>query len=187
MARTAQDTRDRILAAAYGRLYREGFARVSLDAIAADARLTKRTLYYHFASKDDLVAAVLEAQNALALEQIQGWGGGLGDDPAGFIDGMFDGLARWAATPRWTGSGFTRVAMELADLPGHPARAAAGRHKAAVESWLAGRLAAMRVAEPQRAARQMVLLMEGCLSLMLIHRDTAYARAAADAAKRLVR
>jgi AcrR family transcriptional regulator len=34
---------------------------VTLDDIAASAKLTKRTLYYHFATKDDLIVAYLRA------------------------------------------------------------------------------------------------------------------------------
>ncbi len=65
MPRSSESTRERILAAAYGLLYQEGFSRVSLDAIAAASGLTKKTLYYHFDSKDALVAAVLESQRIL--------------------------------------------------------------------------------------------------------------------------
>ncbi len=44
----------------------------------------------------------------------------------------------------------------------------------------------MTVAEPHDNARQIMLLIEGCLSLILIHRETSYARSAADAAKQLI-
>ena len=40
-------------------------------------------------------------------------------DRDGMIDSFFGQLAGWAsATPRWSGSGFTRLVVELADLPG---------------------------------------------------------------------
>src|SRR5262249_54465090 len=42
----------------------------------------------------------------------------------------------WAAKPRWSGGGFTRVVVELADLRGHLARAIARQHKIAAE-WSA--------------------------------------------------
>lgn len=186
MARSTEKTRERILGAAYRLLYREGFARVSVDAIAAASGLTKRTLYYHFESKDALVAAVLEAQHNRALERIRGWAGETPAGPREMVDALFFKLAAWADEPNWAGSGFTRIAMELADLPGHPARVAARQHKAAVEAWLAARLDGMNVAAPREAARGLMLLIEGCLSLMLIHRDTSYAAAAAAAAKRLL-
>jgi hypothetical protein len=61
------------------------------------------------------------------------------------------------------------VAMELADMPGHPARLATSRHKAAVEQWLTAQFTAKQVHKPAVLARQVVLLMEGCQSLALIH------------------
>jgi hypothetical protein len=56
-----------------------------------------------------------------------------------------------------------------------------------VEHWLADALAAARVASPRVRAREMMLLMEGAMALMLIHGDRGYAKAAARAAKTLVR
>ena len=76
--------------------------------------------------------------------------------------------------------------MELADLPGHPARAIAHRHKAAMEGWWAGLLERAGVPSPSERAREVVLLLEGATALILIHGDRSYAEAAAQAAKRLV-
>ena len=186
MIRTANDTKARILQAAYELFYRKGYARVGVDAIAAKAGVTKRTLYYHFKSKDDLLGRVLHFGHELALERIQRWGRGLADDFDPMLDSLFLQLADWAAKPRWAGAGFTRIVMELADLPGHPARAVASRHKIAVESWLTNEFVRRKVVSPGECARQVVILLEGCSALMLIHGDRSYARAAAEAAKSLV-
>src|ERR1043166_3929511 len=51
--------RDRIVAAACDLFYRDGIRAVGVDAIAAAAGTNKMTLYRHFASKDELVAAYL--------------------------------------------------------------------------------------------------------------------------------
>ncbi len=185
MARSARNTRERILSAAYGLLYKEGFARVSVDAMAEAAGVTKRTLYYHFDSKDALVAAVLDHQHVHALVRIQRSGTPLAESPEEFLAAFFEQLEKWASEPRWLCSGFTRLTMELADLPGHPARRAAHQHKVAVENWLAGELERLGVRPPEELACQVMLLMEGCLSLILIHGDTSYVAAASRAAKRL--
>ena len=71
MARDGQATRQRILQAAYKSFYRVGFYRSSVDAIALAAKVTKKTLYYHFPSKDALVAAVLEDRTGDAVALIQ--------------------------------------------------------------------------------------------------------------------
>jgi len=72
-------------------------------------------------------------------------------------------------------------------MPGHPARAIARKAKATVEIWLTERLGAARVALPAKRARELMLLVEGAMTLMLIHGDRSYADAAAEAARRLVR
>ncbi len=59
MPRSSAPTRQAILDGAYGLFRRKGFVRVSMDEIAASAAVTKRTLYYHFTSKDLLLAEVL--------------------------------------------------------------------------------------------------------------------------------
>jgi len=186
MAKSADATRRRILESAYELFYRKGFVRVGVDAVAAAAGVTKHTLYYHYRSKDALLAAVLEFHHELALARIGRWSERLSGRPGPMLDALFADLAHWAARPRWAGAGFTRLVMELADLPGHPARAIARRHKAAIERWLAGELAGRGVRGPADRAREVMLLLEGCLSLILIHGDRGYARQAASAAKRLV-
>ena len=122
-----------------------------MDAIAAATSVTKRTLYYHFKSKDVLLATVLEAQHDLALAAFRTFGDSLSGSPEEIIDTLFKELAAWSDKPRWAGSGFTRLVIELADLPGHPARAIARRHKALLEAHLAALFAKANVV----SARQM--------------------------------
>jgi AcrR family transcriptional regulator len=186
MPRSAAGTRRQILEAAYALFRRRGYSRVSMDEIAAATTVTKRTLYYHFESKDQLLAAVLEAQHELALAAFRTFGDRLSGSPEAIIDGLFRQLAVWSDKPRWAGSGSTRLVIELADLPGHPARVIARRHKALLEAHLAELLARTGVDQPRDLAREIWLLSEGAISLILVHGDRGYAAAAAQAAKRLV-
>ncbi|MGD9924106.1 MAG: TetR/AcrR family transcriptional regulator, partial [Pseudorhodoplanes sp.] len=142
MRRKTEATRQRIIDAAYECFWRAGYARTSLDTIADRAGVTKRTLYSYVRSKDDLLAAVMSHHDALAAQRLKRIGDRMPIDRDGLIESFFGQLSGWAsATPRWSGSGFTRLVVELADLPGHPARALARRVKGATETWLAGRLA----------------------------------------------
>ncbi|MCX5990420.1 MAG: TetR/AcrR family transcriptional regulator [Chloroflexi bacterium] len=54
------NARDSILAAAAQLISREGARRLTLDAVAAEARLSKGGLLYHFSSKDDLIRGLVE-------------------------------------------------------------------------------------------------------------------------------
>lgn len=179
-------TREAILIAAYRLFYRNGFARVSVDAVAEEAGVTKKTLYYHFRSKDSVAAAVIEHQSPFALATVEAWLSEPSGDPGKVVARLFERFEDWASGPNFHGLGFTRIVMELADLPGHPARSAAQRHKLLVEGRLLDAFASLGVGDPEAIARQIVVLIEGANALMLIHGDTAYVRAAATIAEGIV-
>jgi AcrR family transcriptional regulator len=187
MPRSADQTRKRILEGAYKLFRRQGYSRVTMDDIAAEARLTKRTLYHHFNSKDQLLANVLNAQHHLALQAFKTFGDRLSGSAEAIVEGMFRELAVWADKPRWAGSGFTRLVIELADLPGHPARVIARRHKAQLERCLTELLERSGVRQAGELARAIWLLSEGAISLILVHGDRGYSVAASAAANTLVR
>lgn len=182
-----ETTRDRILKSAYRLFYREGFARVSVDAIADATGVTKRTIYYHFKSKDDIVAAVLNSQHAFALERFKTWAGAGESAPTQTVENLFARLKAWADGADYMGSGFTRISTELADRPGHPARAAASQHKALTEAWLSDLLKDHNIRDHHLIARQIMTLIEGGMSLALIHGSTDYFQAAGSAAVALLK
>lgn len=178
MPRSAVLTRTKILDAAYIRFRRKGYARVGVDEIAVAAKVTKRTLYFHFESKDALLAAVLERQLEAEVITWPGFNKRLARDPQRLITKMFDDLLEWSSRPRWAGSGFSRLAMELADLPGHPARVMAKRHKALVEARLAEMLTIGGIDAPDLRARQIWMIVEGAMNCILFHGDPGYAEVA---------
>lgn len=173
--------------AAYKLFRRQGYNRVTMDDIAEAAGFTKRTLYHHFNSKDQLLADVLESQHQLASQAFRTFGDKLSGSAETIVKAMFKDLAVWADRPRWAGSGFTRLVIELADLPGHPARLMARRHKAQLEKSFAELLARSGVDRPNELARAVWLLSEGAVSLILVHGDRGYSAAASEAAVTLVR
>ena len=179
MPRSRLATRLKVVEGAYELFYKQGFARVSMDAIAASAGITKRTLYVHYDSKDALLADVLEHHSALALERIEKWAHDANPDSA--VEKLFSELALWSLSRCWSGAGFTRLAMELADLPGHPARKIAQRHKEAVEARLASAFGSTV------AGAEVMLLLERAMTLLLVHRDRRYGEIAAAAANALIR
>ena len=187
MDRDQPDTRGQILKAAYELFYRQGFTRVGVDAIADRAGFTKRTVYYHFNSKDDIIAAVLDVQHNHLMAQYQTWLGPSSDTPSQIVSDIFTRLGKWASDPNWLGSGFSRIAAELADMRGHPARHAASRHKKAVEQWLTERLEAAGARGADQLSRQTMVLIEGSMTLALIHGDVGYIEAAKDAIERLAK
>jgi AcrR family transcriptional regulator len=186
MAKTATTTRDRIIQAATKLFYGEGIRAVSLDAVAEKAGVTKRTLYYHFSSKDDLVAAYLEARDQPNLAVFKRWFSEAEGDLAEKVRAIFRNLAISARSPKWRGCGFLRTTAELANLPGHPAITVGKAHKKKFEAWLTQTFAEANIANAPELARQIVVLMDGSFATVLLHRDPSYMESAGRAAAALV-
>ncbi|MGV2101304.1 TetR/AcrR family transcriptional regulator [Rhizobium sp. 21-4511-3d] len=186
MKQPTESTRDRIVNAAAKLFYGQGIRAVSVDAVAEKAGVTKRTLYYHFDSKDDLITAYLEGRDQPNLALFQKWyaaaNGGLGEK----VKAIFDELAKAARHPKWKGCGFLRTAAELADMPGHPAVKAGIVHKQRVEDWLAEIFEADGVSDSRTLARQVMLLLDGGFATVLLRRDPSYIETAGKAAAALV-
>lgn len=179
-------TRDRIVAAASRLFYREGIRAVSVDAVAEEAGLTKRSLYYHFRSKDDLIEAYLAYRDQPNLDAYKRWFSERDGTVADKVAAIFENLANMASHPKWKGCGFLRTSAELANLPGHPAIVRGAAHKKKIEHWLAECLDADGVEAPGALASQIILLLDGSFAVVMLHRDTGYMLSAANAARVLV-
>ncbi|SEB56246.1 TetR/AcrR family transcriptional regulator [Rhodobacter sp. 24-YEA-8] len=188
MAKVSAPTRDRLLEAAGKLFYAEGLRAVSMDDIAEAAGVTKRTLYYHFRSKDDLIAAWLETRDQPNLAAFRRWFSRAEGDVADRIQAIFDNLARAARRRTWKGCGFLRASVELVNLPGHPAIIAARAHKKRVEDWICSELLRAGIPGDTRAiAAQIILLLDGAFAVVLLHRDPVYFENAGKAAAVLIR
>lgn len=187
MKPTANTTRERIVAAASKLFYGQGVRAVSVDAVAEKAGLTKRTFYYHFASKDDLIAAYLERRDQPNLGLFRHWFTECEGELADKVAAIFQTLGQAARRPAWKGCGFLRTAAELADMPGHPAIRIGIAHKKRFEDWLKGVFEADGIREAELLARQILLLLDGSFATVLLNRDPSYMESAGAAAATLVR
>jgi AcrR family transcriptional regulator len=185
MPRDGRLTRSQIVAAADELFYSRGLHAVSLDAIAERAGVTKKTLYNHFKSKDDLVGCYLEARDRPTIDRFKDWAGSEGS-VADRMALFFSKLAIASQGPRWNGCCFMRATAESANMQGHPAVTAARTHKARCEQWLLDMLVEEGHADAETIARALMVLIDGAVSETLIHRDSKYATAAGFAVRSLV-
>jgi AcrR family transcriptional regulator len=185
MPSNSDQTRERIVAAAARLFYNEGIRAASVDAIAEKAGVTKKTLYYHFRSKDELIAAYLESRDQPTLDLYARWFEQTPGSAADKVLGLFSEFAR-SDTTKWKGCGFLRTTAELANTPGHPAIKAGAAHKKRFEAWLAEALTREGVGNAAATARSIVVLLDGAATVMLIHRDPAYVETAGAVAASLV-
>lgn len=159
MAERKTNTKQRIIKAANTLFYMKGIRSTSVDAIAEKAGVTKRTVYYHFPSKDDLITAYLTRRDQPNLQAFKKLFAEQEGEITDKIRAVFGGVAKTASHPKWRGCGFQRTAGELANKPGHPAINAAALHKRSVENWLTEEFSRYELSHAEITARQVMLLL----------------------------
>lgn len=169
---------ERILRTAGDLFYQHGLHAVGVDMIAAEVGISKRTLYNHFPSKNDLIAAYL-TRRVRPMPKVEG-------SPAGEILGFFEELGRWFGSADFRGCPLLNAVSELGD-PRHPAHAIARDGKERRRRWFRERLVSLGVPDPDGLALQLLLLSDGAIAQALVRGEPEVAAAAREAARVLLR
>jgi AcrR family transcriptional regulator len=176
--------RERILEAAACLFYEEGIHAVGVDTIIAESGVAKMTLYRHFPSKDDLIAAYLERSNLRFWAWLEGEMANA-SDARGKLVRAFRALGRQATGPSCRGCGFQGAAAEFPD-PAHPAHKVALAHKRQVLERFTTLGREARLRSPETLAEQLLLLMDGAWVAARIFGPRNPAARVADAARALI-
>ena len=153
----------KLLDAAARRFCADGIGATGIDAITAEARVAKMSLYNNFASKDELVVAYLDRRHQEWLELLD-QRTRRARTPAQRILAVFDAYldhANLAYTHGFRGCGLLNGAAELP--AGHPGREAVRTHKREVRRILAERCTIGMVPDPEGVAEHLFLLVEGAV------------------------
>lgn len=179
-----RSARERLLWVAGELFYEHGFHAVGIDLIIERAGVAKATLYRHFPTKDDLIAAYLDAAN----ERFWAWFDAAVDTtlpPSETLARVFDAVADLATSPACLGCGFQLTAAEFPDRsnPGHETALA---HKNAVRSRLEELAVAASARRPDELADGLLLVMDGAFAAARMHGPDNPGRHAGAAARALV-
>jgi AcrR family transcriptional regulator len=152
-------TRERLLAAADELFYGGGICSTGVNAVAERAGVTKMTLYAHFPSKDELVAAYLSERDRRWRALLEGVLYAHAD-PRDKLLAVFDAYKEWLVLGDLRGCEFVNCAAEFPDTD-HPARAAIREHKAGVRGRLKALAREAGAQEPATLADRLFVLLEG--------------------------
>lgn len=183
-AAETESPRDRVLRVAGELFYEHGFHAVGIDWIIERAGVAKATLYRHFPTKDDLIAAYLDDAN----QCFWSWFDGAADPALPPIDTLarvFDAVAALATSPVCLGCTFQVTAAEFPDLS-HPGHTVALAHKHAVRQRLYELAVAAEAKRPDELADGLGLLMDGAFAAARMYGPDNPARHAATAARALI-
>ncbi|MCA1187093.1 MULTISPECIES: TetR/AcrR family transcriptional regulator [unclassified Saccharopolyspora] len=162
-----QSARERLLAAAARRFYRDGVSATGIDAITTEAGVAKMSLYNNFSSKADLVRAYLEARHE-EWRELHRRRLARAADARGRVLAVFDAYADHAELAHEHGFRGCGLLNAAAELPaGHDGRAVVRRHKEEVESLLSDALGEQlpdRPEDARAAAEHLAFLLEGAMA-----------------------
>src|SRR5438046_6030247 len=170
--------KQRILETADRLFYLQGIRAIGVDTIAAEAGISKRTLYNHFPSKDELISAYLERRFTRAPPSDQ--------PPVEQILATFDRLERGFASKGFRGCPFVNAVAELG-AEDRSVKKIAIAFKESRRLWFRDLLKQLDVADPEALATQLAQLVDGSIAQDLVRDDPSMARAAKEAARVLLR
>lgn len=157
----ASQARERLLATAGDIFYREGIHAVGVDRLVSESGVTRATFYRHFPSKDDLVRAYIEREDA-ALRAMFEAGAAVATSPDDLVELVLQGIAGDVSEHHTRGCPFINAAAEFPD-PKHPVRVAVKAHRAWFESTLVDVVRAAGVDDPVSTGHSLVLLRDAAL------------------------
>ena len=169
--------RERLLTAAYELFSRRGIRAVGTDEVIERAGVARATLYRHFATKDDLVLAVLQRREEV-------WTHGLieeqsrarGTTPEEQLLAIFDVMHDWfQLRDGYEGCSFMNVLLELG--PDHPAGRASIAHIDHVRDIVRHRALAAGLTDVEDFASSWHILMKGAIILAAVGDPDAAHRA----------
>lgn len=177
------DTRQRILDAAAELFARTGVRAVGVNEIWFAAGVAKSTLYQHFRSKDELVAAVIRQRDEAWCARLRS-AADQAADPRDMLLAIFGLLDREFADPAYRGSEFLNAAAEFPDAD-HPVRRAVREHKVHLLDYLGDLAAAAGAVDARALANDVLTLADGAVAARVTRGDLHAARSARRAAATL--
>jgi AcrR family transcriptional regulator len=170
---SAMDVRERILETASSLFYRQGVRAVGVDLVVEEAGVAKTSLYRHFRTKDDLIAAFLHREDE---DFWKCWNNITQRHPSS-AEAELEAQLKWigerVGRSNYRGCPQLNVAAEFPD-PDHPARAVATAHKRELRRRLKDLAQRLRAKRPDELAAQLSLLINGAfVSSQMFSQDEA--------------
>ncbi|WP_411147629.1 TetR/AcrR family transcriptional regulator [Streptomyces sp. A30] len=152
----------RALAAASRLFYEQGIHAVGVDLIAAEAGVTKKTLYDRFGSKEQIVVEYLADRDDRWRAFVTQW---LERTEPGSVDrvlAVFDASKAWMTESSPKGCSMVNAHAEISD-PAHPAYAIITGQKQWMFALFADLVRAFAPTRADELARTLMLIHEGAL------------------------
>ncbi|MEU6323000.1 TetR family transcriptional regulator [Streptomyces sp. NPDC047009] len=159
---SASEAQARLLSTASRIFYAEGIHSVGIDRITAEAKVTRATLYRHFAGKEDLVLAYLAGADRGIRGQVTA-ARASGQSAVGKVQAVAESITQGILAPGFRGCAFLNAAAEYPD-PTHPIHQFILTHRQWFLDTVTDLLAQTSDAPAAPDARHLVMLRDGAMA-----------------------
>jgi AcrR family transcriptional regulator len=185
MSKTESKARQRIVETAERLFYAEGVRAVGIDRIIAESEVAKMTLYNHFASKDDLILAVLHYREEKFGGMFERWMERHVKKGMDRLEAFFAALKDWFESTGFRGCSFINASVELADAH-HAASQFSAEHKERFHEMISEIITQTSGAKAVSVAPAIALLVEGAIVTAVMEQTSDPADVAKEAALALI-
>lgn len=181
MNKKTTDTRDKILTTAEQLIYQNGIHAMGMDLLVKTSGVARKSIYRHFANKEDVATAALIERDERWMQWFR-TESDKGKTPQERILNMFTVLNSWFESDGFRGCAFINTAGEVGD-PEDPVRQIAKMHKQKLLDYTLELAEQLNVEHPGDLARQLLILLEGAITMSYVMGDGSAADNAQDIAK----
>ena len=160
MAESAR--REHLIDTAIGLFAEQGYHATGIDMILARAGVSKKTLYRHFRSKDELIVAALRKHDRQFCETFMNQVRASSPSPRQQLLAVFDVSEAWFRDNQFHGCMFINAIGEYAETA-TPIREACQAFKETLRRFLEDLAREAEAEDPAGLARQLALLLEGAI------------------------
>lgn len=154
--------KEQILDAALELFYRDGFHATGIEKIRESANVSKKTLYNHFRSKDELILAVLRRRDEEFRNHFMRMTERLTTKPADRLIAIFDVADEWFKSKDFCGCMFINASAEFSE-PDNPCHIVCVEHKRLMYEYIKSIAQEAGAKNPGELSEQLNLLIEGAV------------------------
>ena len=177
--------RDQLIQTAVKLFAKNGIHATGVDSIVEQSGVTKKTLYAHFRTKEELVLAVLRHYDGLARNEFMRKVESGGTTPRARLLAIFDVAQDWFQQNNFYGCLFVNTIGEYSGKD-TPIRQICKEYKQLVKDYIHSLCRQAGAKDPQGLAEELSLLLEGATVTAQVSQNPKTAKIAKRAAKVLI-
>ncbi len=174
--------REQIINVALGLFYKNGFNATGVEKIREAANVSKKTLYNHFTSKDELILTVLRRRDEQFRNGFMRSVERLGSTPLERLEAIFDTADEWFNSKDFCGCMFINASAEFSEAD-NPCHVIAAEHVRLMSDYIKDLAEKSGARDPGELAEQIFLLMQGATVQAHVSGDKSAALKAKKMAK----